>query len=1101
MDVGAWLKGHGLEEYAEAFAENGVDAALLPELSNEDLKDLGIARLVDRKRLLKAIALLADGDHQERAEPSATAAPAGERRQVTIFFADLSAYTELSEKLDAEELHDLVGRFFDATDRIIEDHGGTVHRHAGDEVMALFGVPVSHSDDPLRAVRSAIETHAAMAELGVELSHKLVVHIGIASGEVVVAAQGTETPEDVPEYAVTGVAANLASRLGGLAGAGETIISDDVYRAVEREVACDPLNEVAVKGLAKPVAVWRTGALRRDDAVVQRGPFVGRRAELAQFPALLETIKTSGMGQAILVRGEPGIGKSRLVEEFESIAAQAGFVCHKTLVLDFGVGKGQDAIRRLVRSLLDLPFSSGEEARAEAAAKAIQTGVLGRDREVFLNDLLDLDQGIELRALYDAMDNATRNQGKQDTVAELVRIISERNPLLLAVEDIHWANTRILDDLAALTRAASGSPLIVIMTTRIHGDPIDGAWRGSIGQSPLQTIDIPLFREQEAFELVMAHRQAVDVFAKSCVERAQGNPFFLEQLLRSASESVASSLPGAVQSVVQARLDNLAPTDKEALQAASVLGQRFALEALRNLIANAGYTLDRILALQLVRPEGEGYLFVHALVQEGVYALLLTDRRRNLHRKAAAWYGEQDPMLRAEHLDRADDLAAAAAYLDAAEAQTAALHFETALSLTDRGIELAEDPATKCDLMCLRGDALRNMGATEKSIAAFEAALDSAADDVRRCRAWIGMAGGLRVADRQKPALDALGKAEAAATKHGLLSERAQIHYLRGNVYFPLGNIDGCLEQHEKALGFAREVGSTEGEALALGGLGDAHYLRGHMRTASEQFRACVEVCHEHGFGRIEAANRPMVGWSRIHLMEFAEALDDALESAKTAAEISHHRAALMGLMLAGLMELELGQFVESQEHLERGRELAQTMSASNFEAQTFAFLARLSAAQGRMPEARDFAKRAIGVVRKVGMTFIGPTVLAIGAALTEDSGKRGEALEEAQEILDSGCVAHNHFWFAQTAIDHALEIGEWDEAEHYATRLEAYTREQPLAWSDYIIAQGRALAAWGRGTRTEALVAEIKRLHDLAVKCGMKLAAPNLKRALAAVR
>jgi tetratricopeptide (TPR) repeat protein len=456
-------------------------------------------------------------------------------------------------------------------------------------------------------------------------------------------------------------------------------------------------------------------------------------------------------------------------------------------------------------------------------------------------------------------------------------------------------------------------------------------------------------------------------------------------------------------------------------------------------------------------------------------------------------------VLRAEHLDRANDAAAAAAYLDAAKAQTEELHFETALRLVDRGIELAEDPSTRCDLMCLRGDALRNMGSTEDSIVAFELALESASDDVRRCRGWVGMAAALRVADRQKAALEALGQAEAAATRQDLVSERVQIHYLRGNVYFPLGNIDGCLAEHEKALRIAREVGSTEGEALALGGLGDAYYLRGHMRTACEQFRACIGVCQDHEYIRIEVANRHMVGWTRIYLMEYAEALEDALESIRMADTVSHHRAKLLGLILAGLVEVEFGQFVEAQDHLERGLELARTMSAGNLEAQTLRTLAVLNAAQGRMSEAHDFAGRALQVVREVGMTFIGPSVLATKAALTEDQDESRRALEEAESILESGCVAHNHFWFARTAIDHALAIGEWGEAERLATRLEAYTREQSLPWPDFLIARGRALAAWGRGTRTEDLMAEIAQLHDLAVRHGLKLFASGLDRALAA--
>jgi tetratricopeptide (TPR) repeat protein len=233
--------------------------------------------------------------------------------------------------------------------------------------------------------------------------------------------------------------------------------------------------------------------------------------------------------------------------------------------------------------------------------------------------------------------------------------------------------------------------------------------------------------------------------------------------------------------------------------------------------------------------------------------------------------------------------------------------------------------------------------------------------------------------------------------------------------------------------------------------------------------------------------------------MEFAEALEDALECAKMAADVNHHRAELLSLMLAGVVESELGHFSAAQEHLERGLDLARTISAGNFEAQIVGLMARVIAAQGRMSEAHDLSLRAIGIIREVGMTFVGPTVLAVRAALTDDPHERKGALEEAESILDMGCVAHNHFWFARAAIDHALAIGEWDEAERYAGRLEAYTREQPLAWSDFMIAQGQALAAWGQGSRKPELVTELERLRGEAGRAGLITPMSALKNVLEA--
>jgi hypothetical protein len=284
---------------------------------------------------------------------------------------------------------------------------------------------------------------------------------------------------------------------------------------------------------------------------------------------------------------------------------------------------------------------------------------------------------------------------------------------------------------------------------------------------------------------------------------------------------------------------------------------------------------------------------------------------------------------------------------------------------------------------------------------------------------------------------------------------------------------------------------------LALGGLGDGYYLRGHMRSACERFRACVDLCREHGYGRIGVANRHMVGWTRIYLMEFSEAIEDGLEAAMMAAKARHHRAEQLGLMLAGRIEFEAGRFADARTHLDRALALARRIGAGNFEAQSLCQLGQLCAAQDKMDEARQFLDQAMGVVRGVGMTFIGPVVLAVHAALSNDPSERKAALKEAEAILDSGCVAHNQFWFAQIAIDQALAAGEWDEVERYAARLENYMSEESLAWPEFTIARGRALAAWGRGRREAELAAELKRLLDVAHGAGLTLAAAALEGAV----
>ena len=204
------------------------------------------------------------------------------------------------------------------------------------------------------------------------------------------------------------------------------------------------------------------------------------------------------MGQAIYVRGEAGIGKTRLVEEFQRRAEAAGFACHTGLVLDFGSGTGWDAIHAVVRSLLGLGGASDPAARGAATEQALTDGLVGVDQRVHLNDLLDLPQPTELRGLYDAMDNPTRNRGNRATVAALVRVQSWRRPIVLVVEDLHWADRLILDHLATLTETVAACPALLIMTARLEGDPLDRGWRLDTGASPLLTIDLGPLRPQEA---------------------------------------------------------------------------------------------------------------------------------------------------------------------------------------------------------------------------------------------------------------------------------------------------------------------------------------------------------------------------------------------------------------------------------------------------------------------------------------------------------------------------------------------------------------------------------------------------------------------------
>ena len=1087
MNVRAWLKEHDLEAHADAFAENGVDADLLPELSNEDLKDLGIHRLGDRKRLLKAIERLADDVGQSE----------GERRQLTIFFADLSGYTELTDALDAEDLHQLMGLVFDSIDRIVEDHGGTVHRHVGDEVMALFGTPVAHTDDPMRAVRVAIETHRAILALGSELDRDLNVHIGIASGSVVIAGQGTENPEDVSEYAVTGAAANLAARLNGLAKPGETIISDTVHRAVEEHVDCHDLGETMVKGFETPIRPWRAESLRAKGPKRAENAIVGRRAEMAQFNGALISCRDTGNGQAILVRGEAGMGKTRLVEAFEADAENHGFACHKCHIFDFGVSDGHDAIRTLVSSLLSVPAESDVPVREAAARTALTDGLCAPDQMVFLRDLLNLPQPAELLGTYDAMDNTARIHGKHALLSDLIRGVCAVQPRLLVVEDAHWANADALSDLAEIAMTVQDSPALLAMTSRIDGDPLNQSWRSSAGGSPLLTIDIGPLREAEAAELAGAFANAIDEYARNCIERAGGNPLFLEQLLRSAEERRDEEVPATIQSLVLARIDRLSGPDKQALQAASAIGQRFALATLQALIENPEYSCDRLIEHHLLRPDGEDYLFAHALIQESVYSSLLKDRRSRLHQIAAAWFAGTDSVLHAEHLDRAEDNSAPAAYLEAAKGQADLYHYDQAMRLIERGLELATTGSDKFALTSMKGQMLHDLGSTDPSIEAYGEALEIAENDLGRCRAWIGMAGGMRIADRYDEALEILDQAEDVVRGSDMVGESAEIHHIRGNLYFPMGRFEDCTKEHEKSLGFAKQAGSAEAEAKALGGLADASYVAGRMASAFENFRGCARVAGQNGFSWIEIINASMAGFSRIYLNQLGEALEDGLEAISAANKVGHQRAEMMGEILAATVLYEMADYAKSRQHNHRMIAFAQQLGARRFEAQGLLYEGKLDLVEGRGDKAIKNLDVAVEMSESVGHGFAGPRIMSTLARCKDEPKAKIDALEEGERLLEAGCVGHNHLFYYPDAIDVSFEIGDWDGVERYSLALETYTEAEPLPWSNFFIARGQALAAWGRGQRGPEAKAEIQRLYREARRVNLSGALPALEETL----
>ena len=1063
MDVRGWLETLGLGQYADAFVANHIDGPLLRDLTGDDLRELGVSSLGHRKRLLDAIANL---QHETKA-----AAPDAERRQVAVLFADLCSFTELSSALGPEEMRRIVDRFLARADELIVEHGGSVDKHIGDATMAVFGAPVAHEDDPLRAVAAAEAIQRAMpmlsADLGRPATAPLLSHVGIALGDVVAGEVGGAVRRD---YTVLGETVNLASRLVGEAKPGEIVLDDATWRAVSGRVHGTSLGERALKGIARPQRLWRLDEVR-DTTAAGRLPFVGRETELAQISAMLAA---SQHGSVLHLRGEAGIGKSRLLAEALSEAVRRGFVSILVRVLDFGAGRRQTPLRVLAEALLAARPGWIEDAAIDASLRAA------------LHDVLEIAMPQELATPYAAMQDARRAALRAEAVAVLAGAVSETTPLAIGVEDLHWANDPVRAFVRAAARVAVTRPLVLLTTTRPEGDPMDAAFRRDLGGASLVVVELGPLRGDAMRRLAQAAANAIDeAQVARFVARSGGNPLFLEQLALNAAQAEAPSLPGSIRGLVQARLDRLGRSDRAALQAASVLGQRFVLPALQALTTEPAYDPRTLIDSGLLVREGAMLVFAHALIQEATYASLLSETARGLHRRAADWLGDSEPELRAQHLDRAGDPRAAQAYRVAAERLRDASRLASALENAERGLALAREDEDVVALALLAGRLHLDLGAARAARPHFETALAAASDDIGRGEAELGIAESLRITDDLTGATAALDRAQAIAEAADLPALASRCHYLRGNLLFPLGKVEECMHEHRAALSLAERAQSPALVARALGGLADGFYAQGQMRSAVEALERCITAARAAGAASVEIANRPMAAIAEAYMMRL-DVMRDMAEVARTMARQAHNpRAeliALHGLMVVGM---ESGRAQEALPYVDRARAIVAELGAWRFEGENVIFGAELQALAGNAALAADMAREAVVLCREHAMAYMGPAVFGMAARLIDEPAERQMLLDEGDKLLAAPTLGHNHFFFRRYAIDAELAAGHPEEARRHALALAKYAAREPTPLTDLVVRRGVLLADAAVGRLTPEGRAELSERGRAAERLG----------------
>jgi len=954
--------------------------------------------------------------------------------------------------------------------------GGQVDRIGEGEVLVVFGLAALAGNESDRAVRTAWELTAASSTA--LRANEGAVACGIAAGQVLPAALGTPFP-------LSGRPVAEARDIARASPSGATFVSPDVAGRLRGDVHLQGSDDDAARTALRILAIAGPAA----SGTPHR--FVGRRAELALLTTLLGEIAVSRRARTVLIRGEPGIGKSAIAAELTRAATRQGIESRTLQVLDFGQVAVERPLPALTLGLLAAGADASTDDRAAVVTQAAALGLIVPEEMLLASDLVDAVIPDEGRSRLAAMDSHSRERGRARLLQRLLQQAAVR-PLLLVIEDVHWASTHEVAQLAELAASAAACPLLVCLTSRPGDDVLAAAWRARGSGSPLTTLDLGPLAEDEARELASSQTDLPADAVERCLATANGHPLYLEQLLR-AAHSGQAALPGSVRGLVLARIERLAPAVQHAVHAAATLGIRFSQDALRHVLADPGYCAGTLEQAGLIAVEGDECRFAHALIRDAVYESLLGSTRRELHRRAASWCDGRDSGLLAEHLAAADDTGAAAAYLRAATENLHAYRLELALTHAERAVECARQPHDRGDAQATLGDVHLVAGRPGEAIAAFRSAIEFATTRAARARAWLGLATSLRIVDRYDEALASLAQAEQEVdpSDSRLL---ANLWTLRGNLHFPRGDLDLCLAAHESALGFATAAGSVEEIARARGGLGDAHYQRGRLRSAHAEFRDCVALSERHGLKSLQLSYLPMLAVTQTYTGPLEAALATCTRATAEARELGDRRAQVVALASKAAVELYRARYAESLASSTQGLALARELGARRFEAETLGLRGLAQFALHEHTQALATLESAADTAREVCPTYCGPFAYAALALVLDDETRIHALLQEGEELLERGCVSHNYLEFYHLGIEVALGIGDTPRALRYAAQLEAYTCDEPVAWADVVIARGRALAA-----AANAAPAADKMLRDaLAATHGMQWDAmlPGLLRA-----
>ncbi|WP_456780291.1 MULTISPECIES: adenylate/guanylate cyclase domain-containing protein [unclassified Bradyrhizobium] len=649
QQIAEWLEKLGLGQYALRFAENGIDLGVLPELTDEDFDRLGVL-LGHRRKMLRAIADL----NQAELIAAPVSPHDAERRHLTVMFCDLVGSTALSARLDPEDMWEVIRAYRAACAQVITTYDGAVARFIGDGILAYFGYPRAHEDDAERAVRAGLDVIAAIGKLETRAEEGVAVRIAIASGLVVVGDLVSGGASE--EQALVGDAPNIAARLQSLAEPGVVVVAASTRRLLGNLFTLRNLGRREVKGISEPIAVWAVegepASESRFEAVrtARSIGFVGRKAEI-EFALSRQQLAWQGQGQAVLISGEAGIGKSRIVAMLSDSLAPG---THRRVRYQCSPYHTNSALHPFVGQLERAAGIRSEDAPEQKLDKLEAMLALGTQHVPSVTPLIAALLSIPTGDRYPPLGLSPAQQRRQTFAALLDQLegLARQQPVLVVCEDVHWADATSLELLDLAVDRIRGLPILMLMTFRPEFEP---PWAGLANVSLLRLDRLDRQDTRALIEQVTVGRLLPGEMMAQIVERTDGVPLFVEELTKMVMESgllvekagryrldnplPPLAIPATLQDSLMARLDRLAPV-KEVAQIGAAIGREFSYALLRSVAGRDDLTLAAALAqleeaeLLLRRgvPPDASYSFKHALVQEAAYESLLKSRRQLLHK-------------------------------------------------------------------------------------------------------------------------------------------------------------------------------------------------------------------------------------------------------------------------------------------------------------------------------------------------------------------------------------------------------------------------------------------------------------------------------------